>query len=275
VADTDMANRLATDLAVRWYGRPRNEAPTMVFLHGLTDSGEGWPEAVRHWENHYAILSIDQRGHGSSPRFTEEQLAAHPGDVMVDDLVAILEQLRSATVLIGHSLGGAVALTAAVRRPDLVRGVVLEDPAPRGPDDPQRDPSRGRELLAGVQGSRDAGDDDALRRLRREQHPSWPESELLVTGRAEQQMDHAYLEHGDLKPTTPWTELLPELTVAALIVYGDAGDEVCVDEEMRQGIQEIGNTNVTLCRIEGAGHCVRREQPEQFYAVVDDWLRSH
>jgi pimeloyl-ACP methyl ester carboxylesterase len=275
VADTADPNRLVTDLAYRWYGRPRNEAPTMVFLHGLTDSGEGWPEAVAHWQDHYAILSLDQRGHGDSPRFTREQLDAHPGDVMVDDLVTILEQLRSATVLIGHSLGGAVALTAAVRRPDLVRGVVLEDPAPRGPEDPQRDPRRGEEFLAGVRESLDAADDEALLRLRREAHPSWPESELLVTGHAEQKMDLAYLEHGDVKPTTPWSELFPELTVAALIVYGDTGDEVCVDEEMRQGIEKIGNTNVTLARIEGAGHCVRREQPEEFYRVVDDWLRSH
>jgi pimeloyl-ACP methyl ester carboxylesterase len=275
VPDPGDPTRLDTDLAFRWYGRPRHQAPTMVFLHGLTDSGEGWPEAAKHWQDQYAILSVDQRGHGDSPRFTEEQLDAHPGDVMVEDLVSILEQLRSSPVIIGHSLGGAVALTAAVRRPDLVRGVVLEDPAPRRPDEPERDPARGKEFLAGVRESLDAADDQALLRLRRELHPTWPESELLVTGHAEQKMDRAYLEHGDVRPTTPWTELFPELRVAALIVYGDAGDEVCVDDELRQGIEQIGNTNVTLTRIDGAGHCVRREQPEQFYAVVDAWLRSH
>ncbi len=266
---------LDTDLVVHWHGRPTNEAPTLLFLHGLTDSGAGWPEAVAHWQASYSILSPDQRGHGESPRFTKEQLEAHPGEVMVEDAIAILDRLRGAPVVIGHSLGGAVALTVAVRRPDLVRGLVLEDPAPRGPDDPQVSPARGEDYIAGIQQSLDAADDDALLRLRREQHPDWPESELLVTGRAEQQMDLDYLRHGDVKPTTPWTELFAELTVPALVVSGDRRDEICVGDEMQRGLEEIGNTNVTLVRVEGAAHCIRREKPAEFYALVDDWLRRH
>ncbi|HEX2176587.1 MAG TPA: alpha/beta hydrolase [Nocardioidaceae bacterium] len=264
---------IQTDLVVRWDGRPTNEAPTLLLLHGLTDSGAGWREAVTHWGRDYAVLIVDQRGHGESPRFTRDQLAAHPGEVMVEDAIAVLEQLGSAPVVVGHSLGGAVALTVAVRRPDLVRGVVLEDPAPRGPDDAQRDPSRGEGMVEGLRASLDAPDDDALLRLRRESHPTWPESELLVTGRAEQQMDLEYLEYGDYKPTTPWTELFAELTVPALVLTGDGPEGICVDEEVEQGLADIGNGNVTLARVEGAGHCVRREQPEEFYALVDDWLR--
>lgn len=266
---------LHTDLAVRWRGRPVDDAPTLLFLHGLTDSGAGWPEAVSHWQNDYSIITVDQRGHGQSPRFTDEQLAAHPGEVMVQDAIEILGQLAGPPVVIGHSLGGAVALTAAARRPDLLRGIVLEDPAPRAPGEPQRNPARGSELLAGVRDSIDATSDEALFRLRSEQHPTWPESELLVTGRAEQQLDLRYLAHGDFKPTTPWSDLFAEVRVAVLVISGDAAGEICIDDRIEKGIADIGNDKVTLTRIKGAGHCIRREQPDRYYAVVDAWLDAH
>lgn len=265
---------LRTDLVVRHHGKPPGEAPTLLFLHGLTDSGAGWPEAVEHWGNDYSIFAVDQRGHGESPRFTQEQLDSHPGEVMVADVIALLEQLGEAPVVMGHSLGGAVALAAAVRRPDLVRALVLEDPAPLGPDDRQQDASRGEEFLAGLRSSLDAGSDDALLASRKAQHPDWPESELLVTGRAEQQMDLDYLAHGDFKPTTPWTELFPELLVATLVVTGDAMDEVCIVADIEKFLDELENGNVTVVRVRGAGHCIRREQPQKYYALVDDWLRT-
>lgn len=265
--------RPVTDLVVRRHGRAggSGDAPTLLFLHGLTDSGEGWPEAVAHWEGDYAIVAVDQRGHGGSPRFTADQLAGHPGDLMVDDAVALLEQLDR-PVVIGHSLGGAVGLTAAVRRPDLLRGLVLEDPAPLGPDEPQHSPSRGKEFRADIEASRSAVDDDALLAVRREAHPDWPESELLVTGKAEQQMDADFLENGEWKPSTRWPELFREVRVPTLVVSGGRLDEVAVDESTEQGIAGIANPLVSFVRVPDAGHCIRRERPSAYYSLVDGFL---
>src|SRR3954454_7459115 len=112
---------LTTDLVVRRHGRSGGTAPTLLLLHGLTDSADGWADAVERWEDDFAIVTVDQRGHGESPRFTREQLQAHPGEVMVEDALRVVEQLDR-PVVVGHSLGGAVALNVGVRRPDLVRG---------------------------------------------------------------------------------------------------------------------------------------------------------
>lgn len=270
-----MTPELDTDLSVRRIGRPPGEAPTMVWLHGLTDSGSGWPGAERHWGSTYSIIAVDQRGHGTSPRFTPEQLDAHPGEVMVDDAIAILEQLDEPAVLLGHSLGGAVALTASVRRPELVRAVVLEDPAPLGPDDLQRDPSRGQEFLAGIRASLDARDEDELLKVRRDAHPDWPEDELLVTGIAEQRMDLGYLAHGDFKPTTRWPELFAQVAVPTLVVSGDDLAEVCITEPVERGIADLANPHVRLVRVPGSAHCIRREQPAAYYAAVDAFLAEH
>jgi pimeloyl-ACP methyl ester carboxylesterase len=267
-----MTGNLQTDLVVHLHGRPPGEAPALLVLHGLTDSGRGWAEAVRRWGDRYAVVSYDARGHGDSPRFTPEQLAGHPGDVMVDDAVGLLEQLDRPVVL-GHSLGGAVALSAAVRRPELVRALVLEDPAPLGPGEPQSS-GRGEEFAAGVEPSRAAADEDSLLRLRREQHPAWPESELLVTGIAEQQVQLDYLRAGDYKPSTPWTALYAAVAVPTLVVTGDDPAEILVTEEVERGMAGIGNPHVQVVRIPGAGHCVRRDRPRAFHGLVDDWLRE-
>jgi pimeloyl-ACP methyl ester carboxylesterase len=268
-----MTDELRTDLAVHRFGRPHNEAPTLLFVHGLTDSGEGWPGAVAHWQDRYSIIAYDQRGHGRSPRFTAEQRGGHPGDLLVDDLVALLDQLGEAPVVVGHSLGGAVALAAAVRRPDLVRALVLEDPAVLAPDDEQRSPGKGEELVAGLAGSLEATDDDALFEARRRQHPDWPEDELLVTGRAEQQVDRELLAAGDYKPSPRWPDLLEGLLTATLLVTGD--QDVVVDAAVEKLVETAGSPNLTLVRVPGAGHCVRRERPERFYALVDEFLTSH
>lgn len=265
-----MSRPTDTDLTLRRSGLP--DGPPMVFLHGLTDSGAGWPGAERHWGPTYSVLALDQRGHGTSPRFTDDQLRGHPGEVMVDDAIAVLEQLDEPVVLIGHSLGGAVALTVGVRRPDLVRGLVLEDPAPLGPDDPQQDPARGAEFLDGLRAGREARDDEKLFEVRRAAHPDWPEDELLVTGRAEQQVDVRYLAHGDLKPTTRWPVLFAQVRVPTLLVTGDRLDEVVVTEELERGILDLGNPAVEVVRLAGAAHCVRREAPEAYYATVDAFL---
>lgn len=264
---------LRTDLVVRRHGRALGEAPPLLLLHGLTDSGSGWADAVRRWESRFALVLVDQRGHGGSPRFTAGQLAGHPGEVLVEDVLGLLAQLPPAFVL-GHSLGGAVALACAVRRPELVRGLVLEDPAPLGPGEPLRRPDRGRAYVDELGASRGAADDAALLRLRRAQHPGWPEAELLPTGRAEQEVDATFLAGGEWKPVTPWPELLAGLAVPALVVSGDRPD-LCVDAPMEAALRDLGNPRLSLVRIAGAGHCVRRDRPEDFHAVVDAWLGAH
>lgn len=274
----DAAPPLDTDLRLHFSGQPLGHAPTLLLLHGLTDSGAAWTEAVRHWLDRFAVLAVDQRGHGESPRFTSEQLAGHPGDVMVEDVLHLLEQLPEPPVVLGHSLGGAVALAAAVRRPGLVRTLVLEDPAALGPRELQRDPAAGNGWVSSLAPSRAAADDAALLALRRSVHPDWPESELLETGRAEQQTDLAYLVNGDLKPSTRWPELFAQVSVPTLVISGDSATrtaELCIDDDVERGLVAVGNPHLRLQRVPGAGHCVRRDRPAGYFAVVDGWLAQH
>jgi pimeloyl-ACP methyl ester carboxylesterase len=263
-------NAEKTDIVVHRSGL--EGGPDLLLVHGLTDSSGGWGQAVAHWGRSYRVTTLDLRGHGESPRFTEAELQGHPGDLMVEDVVAVVSRLER-PVVVGHSLGGAIALAVGAHHPELVRALVLEDPAPRGPEEPQPLPERGRQYLDELAPSRSATDDDDLVKVRREQHPGWPEEELLSTGRAEQRIQDDYLLGGDWKPTEPWTELLGRLTVPTLLVTGDVLDEVVVSPEMEVGMRAAW-PSLEVRRLEGAGHCVRRDRQDVFYALVDEWLAS-
>ncbi len=93
-----------------------------VCVHGLVDTRGIWNELAPWLERYGRVVRFDQRAHGASGAppgpYRREDLAA--------DVVAILDRLEiERGILIGHSLGGIVALTAALAHPDRVAGLVL------------------------------------------------------------------------------------------------------------------------------------------------------
>ena len=95
---------------------------SILLLHGITSDARGWwrlgPDlAQRGWE----VTAVDLRGHGESPSGADYALASYAGDVL-----ALADRWDA---VLGHSLGGAVAVVAAGLRPGYARRLVLVDPA--------------------------------------------------------------------------------------------------------------------------------------------------
>lgn len=101
----------------------------VVLLHGFGGDRSNWLFNVDALAADRRVISIDLPGHGGSgPPGAEASV-----DGLAADVIAALAALEiSATHLVGHSLGGAVALTVAARRPDLVRSLGLIAPAGLG-----------------------------------------------------------------------------------------------------------------------------------------------
>ncbi len=102
--------------------------PLVLALHGLTGHGRRWQPLATEYLPEVRMLAPDLRGHGRSislPPWTFETVVA--------DVAAVLDG-RPALV-VGHSFGGTVAIRLAARYPDLVRGLVLLDPAVGMPAD--------------------------------------------------------------------------------------------------------------------------------------------
>lgn len=103
-------------------GRPA-EAP-LVLVHGATFRSEDWENILPRLATRYRVVAYDQRGHGKSGRAADYGVCA-----LADDLTRVLRDLvKTPAIVVGHSLGAAAALVAAVREPALFKGLVLEDP---------------------------------------------------------------------------------------------------------------------------------------------------
>lgn len=97
------------------------DGPLVLALHGLTGHGRRWSALAEGHLPEVRVVAPDLRGHGrasSLPPWTFEQI--------VDDLVPLLTE---PAVVVAHSFGAAVAVHLSRHRPDLVRALVLLDPA--------------------------------------------------------------------------------------------------------------------------------------------------
>lgn len=250
-----------TSLHVHASGNP-NGIP-LVLVHGLTDDGTCWPDALPRWAD-YRVLAVDQRGHGRSPGFTEAQFERVP-EVMRDDLVEVLKRAGEPALVVGHSLGGLMAARAALVHPELVRGIVLEDPAKPRPHWSPANEEFSRQQIAFVEAVTKDPDGEFTRML---QETPWTESELKPWARSKALVDREYLRRGLFLGDTAWEEMFNALQVPTLIV-------VPVDGEMSPDASLIDNDLVEIVEIPGAGHCIRRDRPEAFHAVVDEFLRRN
>ncbi len=102
---------------------PRTGLP-VVFIHGFPFHQEMWRPQTEALKQTCYVITYDVRGHGKS----DVGDGQYSVEYFVDDLIGLLDHLRiSAAVLVGLSMGGYIALRAAERHPDRVRGLVLAD----------------------------------------------------------------------------------------------------------------------------------------------------
>lgn len=266
----------STALARRWAGPSAAGTPTVVLLHGLGDSGDCWPDAVRRWSPRWHVVGVDLLGHGRSPRFTPAQLASlDPMEAMyaaTESTVArLVAEGAGPVVLVGHSMGGGLAGALAARRPDLVRATVLEEPAWRDPVERVQPPGVVAERIADCRAF--ATDPQAQLAKGRSDNPTWPDAELGPWARAKTEVDLDFLRLGVASLVEPWDAVVAALDVPTLAVTGDR--TVLLSQEIRERASAVGNPRLRLEVVPGAGHCVRRDQPDAFHALVDPWLAAH
>lgn len=101
----------------------------LVVLHGLFGMSDNWQTHGKAWaEGGYEVHLLDLRNHGQSPHSAE-----HNYQIMADDVLEYFDQhqIKSALVL-GHSMGGKVAMLFASQQPDRTEKLIVVDIAPKG-----------------------------------------------------------------------------------------------------------------------------------------------
>lgn len=107
---------------LRTYYEVQGEGEPVMLLHGGGVTADSWYGQLPALAERYRVYAPERRGHGRTPD-VEGPVTT---ELMAEDAVAFLEALGTGPVhLVGWSAGGTVALRLALRRPDLVRKLVL------------------------------------------------------------------------------------------------------------------------------------------------------
>ncbi len=112
---------------MKLFYRKYGHGPHLIILHGLYGSSDNWITIARNLAGHFTVLLPDLRNHGASPH-----TATHTYDDMVEDLLQFYAETGIENAfLIGHSMGGKVAMRFAAENPDKVNRLMIIDIAPK------------------------------------------------------------------------------------------------------------------------------------------------
>lgn len=110
------------ELAFQEYGEGR----PVIILHGLFGQSKNWNAIAKQMGRSFHIFTLDLRNHGESP---SSETMSYPE--MAEDVAEFIQnQTLDQADVVGHSMGGKVAMTLALKRPELVRSLCVADIAP-------------------------------------------------------------------------------------------------------------------------------------------------
>lgn len=110
-----------------FYKKYGEQGPPIFILHGVFGMLDNWHNIARKLSEKYTVYTVDQRNHGKSPHSPS---MTYPE--MADDLAELMDDLNIPDAhILGHSMGGKVAMTFAEMHPDKVRSLIVADIAPK------------------------------------------------------------------------------------------------------------------------------------------------
>ncbi|HTO70214.1 MAG TPA: alpha/beta hydrolase [Myxococcota bacterium] len=248
----------------------------LLFLHGFGNDAHVWDWVAPAVAPHYRVVALDHRGHGQSDRDPE---ARYDHETMARDVASALESLGAErAVIVGHSLGGRVAMRFAGLWPEKLAGLVIVDSAPeldaRGTTRIRLDVQQQEPTFASLA--------DYERVLARQYPATRPEilAKLAVPwtrrrddGRLELRLDPAFMRGRrgvSEEELARWSaeeakhlwSALEKLPCPALVVRGAASDVLSADvaDKMADDVLKQGK----LAVIPRAGHSVMLDNPEAF-----------
>jgi pimeloyl-ACP methyl ester carboxylesterase len=241
------------------------DALPIVFLHGITDSCHSFGPVIVHLPGTFRVLALTQRGHGDASVPDGYRLTDLAGDLESFLDVLSLERI----ILIGHSMGAAVAQRFAIDNPERVLGLVLVGAfAALG-----RNPACaefGETTLASLT---DPVEPTFVREFQ-ESTLAQPLPQPVLDGIVAESLKvpakvwkaaWAGLLEADLTPD------LPFISAPTLLIWGDR-DDIALRSE--QDVLWRSIPNPRLETFAGAGHAPHWEEPERFAALVADFVAS-
>lgn len=247
---------------------PRRARP-IVFIHGLGGSLSTWQLVLGGLADGYRLIAVDLPGHGQSGKAPEADYSIEGHAKAVTE--ALLALSLSDAILVGHSLGGAVAMAIARKHEGLARGLVLIDSAGLGT-------AIAAELLTLMSGA--PGSDTARNLL-----TLFVEDSRLVTPRAVEEMAAHQLAEGgwhaqqatsasafaDGRQIAVEAANLAEITQPVLIVWGQRDRVIPVDHAYG-AVTALPDAQLAI--LPTAGHVPQIEAPDRTMTLIRRFAHS-
>ena len=241
----------------------------VIILHGLLGSSDNWRAISKRLSSGYKIYTVDLRNHGQSPH---SEIMTYPA--MADDLRELLEiEKISECYLVGHSLGGKVAMQFATSHPDPVSKLVIVDIAPKAYPPSQRAILTALEQLK-LQSFGSFGEIDAALA------PAIPEVSMrqflmkniarLPSGRFQWRIDLASIARNYDQLTKPII-FAASYDKPSLFMRGGRSDYIA-DTDLAS-IRAIF-TRAELVTIATAGHWLHAEAPDGVLRILTDFFNK-
>ncbi|WP_091226116.1 alpha/beta fold hydrolase [Microbacterium sp. 3J1] len=221
-----------------------------LLVHGLGSSGAlmwrlGDALATAGWH----ATAVDLRGHGDAPRALDYSVEAYGADLAATRR----DDGEPWDAVIGHSLGGAASTVAAASAPAWTRRIVLLDPA----------------ILVGgrdakiVRKSQERAFADNRVELVQQEHPHWHPQDWELKVDAVHRASAWAVEQTSVQ-NTPWdvTAHAARLTVPTHVIASDPAVYSIFTGEVAESVLDA-NPLLTLSVVEGAGHSLHRDKPEE------------
>ena len=257
--------RLATEVA--------GSGNAIVFLHANVCDRRMWRAQLNAMDATHKTVAYDRRGFGET-RAEPEDFSA------LADLVAVLEATADGkpAILVGCSLGGRIALDAALRHPSRVRALVLIAPNVAGAPDPVYAPDI-EQLMRQSKEIEASGDLDRLNAMKAR---LWLDGPMAPEGRIAGPARDLLLDmngialrsppFGSEVDVQPFFHRLREVAVPTLVLWGDL-DFPYVHDRCRHVVAAVPGAEGR--DMPGVAHLPSLERPAEITTFIADFVRRH
>jgi branched-chain amino acid transport system permease protein len=249
------------------YARAGEGGNTVLFVHGYSGSWRIWQGVMEGLPEDFEAIAVDLRGSGDS----EKTEAGYTIAQMSEDVFQFADTmgLRDFT-MVGHSMGGSITINFALEHPELLKSIIMVDPAPA---DGLELPAGAKEQVLAVLKSRNPeGIAQVLRMM-----AVAPDAELDRA--AEEVLVEDAIKAGEAFLDQAMASLealqlggrLSEIDLPALMVHGDRDASVPLEESVKT-FQRIGGCSLQV--FYGCGHCPQIECRDEFTRLLVSFVRN-
>lgn len=245
---------------------------TLVFLHYFGGSAIEWQSVMTHLSDQYRCIAIDLRGHGDSDSpgrsagrtpvgAVDSTETGYSVGTMADDVAGLIQHLKVTDfVLIGHSMGGKVALALASRQPAGFRSLLLLSPSPPVPEPiPESD----REQMLATHGQRAAAE-QTFGKITAKPVSEDIKAQIIIDNlRTSAAAWTAWLTVGSIEDISAQ---MASITVSVSILIGTADKAIAPDVQQTMTLPYL--KTATIASLKGVGHLSPWEVPEEVTAFI-------